>query len=200
MTSSKELELEKRKIVFQFTLMLVAAVIAGICFTRFLGEGTVFGLAQKIYLHFSDKLPQNAALSYFFSTLFRIALPDLICIISLFLFSFSFVNYMVSDAVLVFAGFRFGFNAALIRLAGIYSVGIGNSLSFWLLKGVMLPVLLAFSCKMALYALQLRRFSGANGRFIFNKKATSAMILFTLWICLLSMTANLLYCIFIYIF
>ncbi len=200
MALSKELELEKRKIVFQFALMLVASVVGGICFSKLLGENIILSLTERISLHFSEQLPKIGALAQLFTTLIRITLPDFICIGILFACSFSFVNYIISDAVLVFAGFRFGLNAALIKLAGISVIGVGNSLSFWLLRGVMLPILLIFSCKMAFYSLKLRRSSSANGRIVFDKRATLSMLFLTFTTAIAAFAINLLYCIFIYIF
>ncbi len=193
-------ELEKNKIIFQFTLMIIVSVVGGICFSKLLGETVLEKLTEQIINHFSSKLPSEKVLSYLTARLFKTALSDFLCIVTVFVFSFSFINYTVSDAVIVFCGFKFGINTAVIVMSKVTALGIGNSLSYILIRGIMLAVLLRFACKMAIYALDIRRFSASNARVIYNQRTILSMLVLTFSTFLISALFNLVYCIFIYIF
>ncbi len=197
---AKSTDVEKAKIIFQFSLMLVASVIGGICFSRFVGENAINGMAARLYGHFFQALPAENLLSNFFIRLLRTVLCDILCISIIFVFSFSFINYIVTDAVLIFTGFKFGMNAAVIKLATSDTLGVGNMLTYLLIRGVLLPIFLVFTCRMAIYSLKLRRFSGDNGRIALNTKSLFLMLRETLTMLLAVMVFNIFYCVFVYIF
>lgn len=192
----KSIEVEKTKIVFQFTLMTVASAIAGMCFPRLLTSNAIGNITGNTVKYFNTHLIGSEVINEFL----RLSLVDVTCILILFIFSFSFINYVVSDLTLIFISFRFGINAAVIKLASFELVGVGASLCFWLLKGIALPAFLIFCCRMATHSLQLRRFSSSNGRMIINKKATGAMLTITLTMLGTVLIINGLYCLFLYIF
>lgn len=193
----RETELEKNKIIFQFALMLIASVIGGICFSNLLSEGALERAALKIISHYgasADNGVSELVLQYLV-----VCLPDIICVLVLFLFSFSFVNYVVSDAVLVFLGFRYGVNSAIIKITSFSVVGVGNSLAYWLLRASVLTVFMIFSCRMAFYSLSLRKFS-QNGRLALDRKALLSQIIYALTVIGLLLMINGLYCIFVFVF
>ncbi|MBQ8818744.1 MAG: hypothetical protein IJZ83_09210 [Clostridia bacterium] len=172
-----ERKMEKYKIIFQFALMSLASVIAGICLAHLLNESALEKTLQKIILHFKDSRGSSfseSALKYAY-----ICLPDIFSIALIFIFSFSFINYVISDFVLVFVGIKFGINASLIKLMGFEEIGIINSLSYWLIRFVLLIALTAYSCGMAFYSMEIKKFTQA-GRIILNKKTTLLSILLTL--------------------
>ena len=118
---------EKAKIVFQFSLMVVASVLAGIFLAK-LASDEVLGISiDKLCVHFT----KQSGAAMFFSNCLRACLSDLICLSILFVFSFSFVNYFATDLVLLFVGFKYGFGCALICL-DIAAVGYLNSLSYFI--------------------------------------------------------------------
>lgn len=193
----RETELEKNKIIFQFALMLIASVIGGICFSNLLSEVALEKAALRIISHFG--VSSDNGFSRLVWQYLGVCLPDIICALVLFLFSFSFVNYVVSDAVLVFLGFRYGVNSAIIKITSFSVVGVGNSLSYWLLRAAVLTVFMIFSCRMAFYSLSLRKFS-QNGRLVLDRKALLSQMIYTLTVIGLLLMINGLYCIFIFVF
>ena len=192
-------ETEKNKIVFQFALMLIASVIGGICFSNLLSDSALEKAMMKIISHFEASAKSSTGFSGLMLEYINFCLSDIICAVALFIFSFSFVNYIVSDAVLVFLGFRYGMNAAIIKLASFSVIGVGNSLSYWLLRAVILSVFMLFSCRMAFYSLTLRKFS-PNGRLVVDRRALISEIIYLLTVIGLLLMINGLYCIFVFVF
>ncbi len=195
--SSRNTELEKTKILFQFILMLVASVIGGICFSGLLGEQAIFDLTQCLSAHFNTKVT-DADISFLLVKVIRTSLIDLCGISVIFVFSFSFINYMITDLLLVFFGFKFGLNASVIAVSGPVSMGIGNSLSYWLIKCGVLVIILICACKMAVRSLDMKRHSSDNGRLFFYKSTTFMLFIDTLVAIGAVLICNTLYCIFIY--
>lgn len=191
-------ETEKKKIVFQFALMLISAIIGGFCFSNLLSDSAVSDATLKMTEHFGVSLIKGADISDAFLGYVRFCLPDMICVLLLFVFSFSFVNYVVSDAVLVFLGVRYGINSAIIRIASFSVIGVGNSLAYWLLRAATLALFMIFSCRMAFYSLTLRRFS-ANGRLMIDKRALLSQVLYALTVLGSVFMINGLYCVFVFV-
>ncbi len=187
-------ETEKLKILFQFSIMLIASVIGGICFTALLSDTATQRLSQKALLSISEDIGTTLLIGKIWS----ISAIELICIAVLFVFSFSLVNYTVSDIALVFLGFKWGMSAAVVKLTGFESFGMGNSLSFWILRGAILFVIFFFACKMAFFSLDIRT-SSLNGRGQINSKKLVSLILFALSVAIAIWLLNGIYCFVIYI-
>ena len=190
----KNADIEKAKIVFQFAVMLIASVIGGMCFSNMLTESAIQRFTAKLYISFNAMSNDVSFLNIFT----EVALIDVICVALLFVFSFSFINYIVSDMVIIFLGFRFGMNAAIIKLSGFSQIGACNSLSFWIFKGIILFGIMLYACIAAFKALELRRF-GANRRPRINNRSLLHIILFTLVAIVFILAVNGLYCLFVYI-
>lgn len=169
-------EQEKAKIVFQFSLTLIASVIAGIYFTRLISDAFWADSALRLYSYFKTPF-ENTAIGFLKNCL-RACISDILCISLMFIFSFSFVNYFATDLILLFIGFKYGLNCALI-MSGGSSIGIGNSLSFLILKGSCLAVILLYSCRMSFYSLRLRGVWSA-GRLRLDRKIIFSATIFTL--------------------
>lgn len=187
---------EKRKIIFQFILMSLTSVIAGFCFAHLLNEDTFNGIIKTTISDFYLN-SKSTSFSELLQSYFKFCLPDILCIIIGLIFTFSFINYIISDIALIFLGFKFGINSALIKMAGFNQLGILSSLSYWLLKGCSLLIFTVYFCKLAFCSLEMKRFS-RNGRVILNKKATLLSIVLTLSILGLTFIVNGIYFIFIY--
>lgn len=187
-------DIEKAKIVFQFAVMLVASVIGGMCFSNLLTSSALQRFAAKLYISFNASSGEVSFIDIFT----KIAVVDLVCIVLLFVFSFSFINYIVSDMILLFLGFRFGMNAAIIKLSGFSQIGLGNSLSFWVFKGLILFGIMLYTCVVAFKALELRRF-GANRRPKISNKTLLHIIFFTALTMVFTLVVDGLYCLFVYI-
>jgi len=117
----------------------------------------------------------------------------------LFVFSFSFINYAVSDLIIVFLGFRYGLMSSIIKQASFSVVGIGNSLSYWIIRMAVLLVVTFYSCKIAFYSLSVRKFS-KNGRLVINNASLLRAVLLTIMTVGSVLILEALYCVFVFVF
>ncbi len=193
-------EKETVKIIFQFFLMSIASVAGGICLAHMLDSTTVDKLSYRLSAHFASELPQTSPISFLFGIILRTELADLLCIALLLIFSFSFINYFISDIILVFLGVRYGINSAIIFCYAFTVVGLGNSLCYWLCKGVLLVLILIFACKIAILSLKLRRFTVSDGRIRLDHATVFSMLKLTFSFVCATFLFNGLYCLFIYAF
>ena len=189
---------EKQKIIFQFVLMTIASIIAGFCFAHLLNAETLNNsLMANISCFFSDLA--SGTFSEIFSSYLMLGIIDCLWVCLGFIFTFSFINYIVSDIFLIFSGFKFGINSALIKLIGVHHIGVVNSLSYWILKGCYLVMLTWYLCKLAFYSADMKRFS-SNGRTILNKNLTISCFLLMVSALGIVFIVNAIYFLIIYIF
>lgn len=193
------LEVEKTKIIFQFVLMLTASVLCGIFFTRLLSYEFLNSTLINVSRHFNAPFRGCGSFDEILSKYLEFCGCDIVCLTLLLLFSFSFINYIISDLVLIFSGFKFGMSIAVIWYFSFARIGFGNSFTFLILRSIALVVILIYSYRMALYSLDIRKFSD-NGRVVLNKKHLLSILLFTVNILGLIFIINGLYCLLIYIF
>ena len=98
--------LEKRKIVFQFVLMMLSSVFAGIFLTKFLSSENLTKLSEKISYHFGANIADGNLIYDIVNVYLRLCVVDIICIVIVFLSSFSVLNYLINDGILIFLGLR----------------------------------------------------------------------------------------------
>ena len=196
---SRDAEIEKAKIIFQFVLMIVASFIGGILFARLLSDTAIDKLSQNVISHFSLQLRERFYIGELIEAFFKVCRVDVACVIILFVFSFSFVNYIVTDIVLIFCGFRVGINVALMYSISLSNIGYANSIIFFIFKAILIATLLFYACKMAISSLHLRRFS-ENGRMIADRRLLASVVLFAATVLGLTLIIDGLYCLLIYIF
>ena len=198
--SVRSIELEKRKIIFQFTLMLIGSLICALLFTELLGEGAINSSTERIVRHFSVNSEQALTLRTFSLMLLRTFCVEIFGIIITFVFSFSYINYLVSDVILIFLGFRYGLNAALVKLATFRAVGIANSLSFWVIGALQSALILYFSYRMGVYSIGMRKFSSESARTVLDIRVVLSSVLLTLTSLLATLGLGALYCLILYVF
>ncbi len=190
------IRLEKIKILFQFLIMLVASVVLGVCLSRLFSDELRARAFSDIIRHFSAQAANSSASSLFFKYL-SFSLFDIISILSLVIFSFSFINYVVSDIIIVIYGTRLGIGASLAL--ALQDIQVFEKIIFFSFRSLIIILIIIFCYKMALYSLELRRFS-SNGRFAADKRKTISIIAFALAFLGLILIINGLYCICLYIF
>lgn len=190
---------ERCKIVFQFVLMLIASVLCGIFFTRLLSDEYLNSVLFDISKHFNAPFRELGEPREILMRYLSYCLSDLCCIVLVYLFSFSFINYAVTDMVIVFCGFKFGLSAALIWKITFVRIGFANCILFFALRGVLLVILLIYSYRMAIYSLHIRRFS-SNGRAMIGARDFLNILLLSISVLGSILIINGLYCLLIYIF
>lgn len=166
-------DIEKEKIIFQFTLITTASFIAGILFINMLSDNYIATVVSGILKHFS----QNVTLKTFGKQLIDQVLPDIICVALLYIFSFSFINYFATDIILAFLGMRVGIYVCLCVIARIGVLPV-------ILKLLITILILIYACQTAIYSLSLKKIL-PNGRVSINIKAFLIITLLTVsMICL----------------
>lgn len=193
------LEAEKAKIIFQFSLMLIVSVIGGICLAKLVRDEVSEGLSEIVCRHFLTLFTDGVELRDGVLYILRLCTADIACICIMLIFSFSFINYTVTDMVMVFCGFRFGLDVAVVFGTALKSIGGFDFAVFVVLRAAVALVLLAYACKTAIYSLNIRRFS-YNGRLIISPKSVITAFLLTLTLLGAVLFINGLYCLLIYIF
>ena len=180
--------------------MILGSLICALCFSRLLGEDAVSSSAERIVRHFRSDFSREHFFNGFGRMLFRTCCVEIFCIIITFVFSFSYINYLVSDIVLIFVGFRYGLGTALIKLATLRAVGVGNALTFCLIGALEGALLLYYSYKMGVYSIGMRRFSSETARTVLNSRTVVSTVLLTLTSLLAALALGALYCLILYVF
>lgn len=153
---------EAGKILFQFALMLVASFFGGICFVREFGINFSYKIWDKALLHFSSSQAPDMPLSHIISDALSSSLIYVISLLLIFIFSFSFINYLVTDIVLAANGFCAGLCITMVYICR-KQIGIPGFLAFGLFVIASLVTVFLFALRMAIYSLELR-LDTANGR------------------------------------
>lgn len=187
---------ERFKILFQYLLVLIGSVIAGALFTFFFTENLLTQLGSNIQTHFQTIFENCNSIPQAIRLVVRYAFPELICVLLSFLFTFSMLNYLISDLILVYEGFTSGCSVFLLfRL---------NTGMLWeeILFGITrFGILVCFSValyRMALYSSQLKRFT-ETGRPMIHPRTVLRLILCTAIFGTLILLFDLLYCLLIYL-
>ncbi len=169
-------EREQIKIIFQYSLMLLAALVAGWLLPRFFSESVWQKAYQMVDFHFS---PTDS--HQIWKTVYVFAKPTLFCIAAVFVFSFSSLNCLVTDGVLVYLGARTG-----CALSVLYTMfqnvtsppSAFDCFLFVLFRLLVLAIFFVFSVHMAKYSYRLRIYS-QEGRTLFHPQTVLGLIVHT---------------------
>ena len=177
--SLSALNAEKIKILFQFSLMLCISFVGGIMFSNLFSEHLYNNALHKITAHFnySYSILSND-LNIVFSYL-KFCIWDILCVFIIFAFSFSFVNYVISDLILVANGFKLGISLSVIWKLTFVRIGFINCLLYVAYNLVLLPLLLIYTYKMAVNSISLKKVSNV-GRIIVNRSVFIKMMISSL--------------------
>ena len=107
-------QLEKIKIIFQYTLVLVCAFLLGCFFTEFLSETVLIKIKNDIVYHFDIPFAECEKAVDFLNNFSKLVIKELFFYCILFFSVFTVLNYLISDAVLFCVGFDFGFSVCLL--------------------------------------------------------------------------------------
>jgi len=168
--SIKSLEVEKIKIVFQFLLMLSASFICGICLLNIITQEAVNNAFLVICRHFTSPFEGSVSFFHKLRSYLTFCLSDILSVLLLFIFSFSFFNYFASDIVIIYQGFAFGVNASLLCCVGSAYVSIVHIFAYVLCRLLIIISLVVYAYKMSCYSLNIRKFS-ARGRITLSFKS-----------------------------
>ncbi len=151
------IRIETIKFFIQYLLMLIASSVAGGAFTFFLNGETYVSFFYRIYTHFSIPFSYCRNAGDVASVLLKYSAPKLIAAAMILLFSFSVLNHLATQLVLVIEGFKFGFSVCILfRL--IFSPMIREYLSSFLCIIYILTCLLVLIL-LVRYAVDLAKYS-----------------------------------------
>ncbi len=195
--------LEKQKIVFQFTLTLLSALLIGAILTKAYPSEFLSFAEARISSHFEKLFLNVSAFDDILSLILRYSLDDIVAILIVFAVSFFMFNYTATDIVLVFCGIKYGFTAALLSkfISGqelSYILGFPRYLVFVTLKFAILALIFCYSCKAASCSISMRQ-KNAIGRFTLSTEKLFYLIAITLVYIGSAITVNGVYCWLIYI-
>ena len=172
---------EQIKIIFQYSLMLVASVIAGGLLPRFLGDRAWQSALHAVTVHFDLSFSLPIAAKEFFYTVYTFFLPTLICVGIVGIFSFSSLNCLITDGVFVYLGMRTGCTISvlctLFRRNMLESLHFGffKLFIFLLFKLLLLAFFMLYAVQMSKYAYRLRVYS-KEGRTLFHPQTVFALL------------------------
>ena len=158
--------IEKKKILFQFILMLATAFIGGICFIKAIGADLPINIQDKVFVNFSSISLCGFELSCFIYNLLLLCMPYIVSAIVILAFSFSYISYVVSDIILVLNGFCAGISTALVVNLMI-NTNFFMAINFVVSTAIALIILFQFAYDAALFSLDIR-INSPNGRMILS--------------------------------
>ena len=192
-------QLERSKIIFQFVLMLIASILCGVFFVQILSDSYLDNVLVNVSKHFNAPFKGHTDIDGVLSSYLAYSFSDICCIVIIYIFSFSFISYIVTDITIAFCGFRFGVGIALLWRLAFVRIGFFNCGVFVVLRLLMLVILLIYSYKMAFYSLRIR-ISSTNGRAAIATKGFFSTLIFSASVSGAMLIIDGLYCLLIYIF
>ena len=163
---------ERKKILFQYTLVLIGACLVGILIPFLFKLNYLELIDERLDQHFNGMFFECYSWFQVIEMIVRYSFIHVGCLLLIYLFSFSMINYPISSLVLGFEGLRSSFSLCVLFLFG--DTGILISLLFLVSKILWLCLLLAASYRMAVYSLDLKRVSQL-GRPMFSWKTVACL-------------------------
>ena len=159
---------ERIKILFQYGFMLLGGFFIGALLPSFFSQDTQMKLADTVAQHFSLPFANCQGWLHRLSLVSYASAMDWILIGISFLFSFSVLNYLISDIVLSYIGFRFGLCISILcRLIGAecnsFVFHRSHLLSFGVFKLLIVVCLFLYSYRLTSYSYEIKQ-TFRNGR------------------------------------
>ena len=184
-TSSKRTrawDREQIKIIFQYAVMLVASWVAGWLLPHFFSE-TLWQMAREtISTHFELPFSSLTNLHEVLLAVYGFFKPTLICIGLVGIFSFSSLNCLATDCVLVYLGMRTGCTVSVLYAFSqdtaplSYHTGAFRLFVFILFKLLVLVFFAVYAVRTAKLSYRLRVYS-QEGRTLFHPQTVWALLL-----------------------
>ncbi len=180
---------EQAKMLFQYLLVVIVSIIAGL----FLARSTSLSfLCERAVQHFA--LPFYHCTSFREVSLeyLRYSLSDLICATLLLVSSFSLLNCLSSEFILAFQGLRFG--VALTAVFSIHSFGyLGERLSLLLFRFGIISCFVFCAYHLSRFSYEFRK-NLKSGRLTLSPKNTIPLFGIFLFLTSAILLFNILYC------
>ena len=198
--ASDRMRLESAKILFQYLLMILASSVCGAAMNQMLSDAFINDQLSGVILHFEGMFLGCDGLLSYLRCLLRYSMLDLISLAGLFACSFSIFNYVISDLILVFNGFRLGFCGVFLthflKGQGVYSLTYGTFFMFWIFRLSVVFLLLRFAFRGALWARKMKSYL-PGGRKALRGRVLISFVSSLLFTACSILMLNTLYCVLI---
>ncbi len=176
-----------KKLLFQYVLILISSLCIGLLLPRFLSEGFLQPLYQKISLHFQVPIYGVEKFSDWIKATLEYALSDIICLCIVLMFSFSSITSIISGLAIVYIGIKNGCQISLVYFTYIANIEYPPTFSemcvFFILKLLLVLFLMRYILYSSLFSSTLCYGSYSNNAFIWQ---TSKFIVTSLlYVCIL---------------
>ena len=199
-------QIEKTKIVFQYSLVLLGSFLCGCFLTQLISVTALQQIEEALVYHFELPFVECEGLFEALRMIAGITLGDIICISLVFFSVFTFFNYLISDAVLFYAGFNFGFSVCLIlklfsdsEMLIIHAPSGVEIFTYVVTRSLYIALLLYFSIKLSFGSFKIKTLK-PNGRYAISLSVFGSALAFALILSVISVILKLSYCFVIYKF
>ena len=153
--------LEKMKISFLFSSVLIVSTLLGIFIANYTSASTYPNSVFLLSNHFETAFLRCTDFLGCVKTIALYSLSDIRLLLIIFAVSFSILNYLLTDIVLFLAGVKFGISVAFLltfsRISNLpYSIGSIRIFIFIASELLILALLLYYSYSAAISALSFR--------------------------------------------
>lgn len=154
-------KLERMKISFLFSFVLLISSLLGILIANYISKEVYANALFRISNHFETVFLRCADFVGYVKIITLYSLSDIISILVIFAVSFSMLNYFATDIVLFYGGIKFGVSSAfLINFSKYgnlpYSVGGIRIFVFLMIDLAILALMLYYSCQAAISSASFR--------------------------------------------
>ena len=161
--------IERIKILFQFLATLLFAFIFGALLCGACSDTFLSSAQTVITTHFNSLFFGAIRLQDVFSTIITYSLPYIFAIITIAVLSFSVLNYLVSDIVLLICGVKVGFSITLLlnnafSVHSIQGVSVLSFIIFSTFRILILVLVVCFAYRASLFSRNIS-FKNNNGRY-----------------------------------
>lgn len=199
-------KLERCKIIFQYSLVIVVAILCGYLFIGLVSEDVLMSVVEKVSYHFEIPFIECSEVYEIFEIIWKFVFSDIACVIVLFISSFTIVNYLISDFVLLYIGFNFGASLSILvrlfegEISNVrYTPGAFNSLLFIFTRLVYIILIFWFCLRIAGFSYNLKSFN-ISGRVSVSIPILLVLVITTLVLLFTIVLLKGLYCLLIYNF
>lgn len=201
---STPFRIEKIKIFIQYLLMTVSACVGGGAMTFFLKDQTFVSSFYRIFCHMDAPFAQCQTVPECIFLVLQYSASDFAVATSLLIFSFSVLNYLISELLLIYEGVKFGFSTVLL-VRMVSSASLSKYISFFfvvLYCGISAFLLLGcflYALKLSYASLTVKCFYTPNGRLKIPQKIGLSLLASFFKYCTWILFWNILYCIILFL-
>ena len=198
--------IEKTKIVFQYSLVLLGSFLCGCFLTQLISLTALQQIEEALIYHFELPFVECEGVFDVLRIISEISIGDIICVFILFFSVFTFFNYLISDVILFYVGFNFGFSVCLILKLfsnlDAFVVHAPNGVEIFtyiITRSVYIALALYFCIKLSFSSFKIKTLK-PNGRYSISLSVFTSDFALTLVLSFVSVILKLLYCFVIYKF